>query len=281
MRSQPSSRLIQLLVDDAEDDRQQARLDTEEPEDGHTAKNGDYHMGEFDAFGLTFVLETSRGEYRQGHDAGGKPWKVKMPVDYGYFDKTDGIDGDEVDVFVGPNLEGDGKIFVLYQVDAETGEFDEHKILFGFDNRSEAVAAYDQSFSDGRAWERRDKVEEISLDDLKQRLRTGEFESHPDAPLKEATMDVLTRKQAATYLAISNLGLEDLAYARLHFPVVKRHGKMWHPTGAQLELGWYQVKLGQDSEEHADLIEDEVKFFESNLGDWVGILAKEGYHVAG
>ena len=66
-----------------------------------------------------------------------------MQAHYGYIKRSDGADGDEVDVFICPSTDEAwaGKAYVIDQVDAG-GAFDEHKVMLGYDDESSAVRAY-------------------------------------------------------------------------------------------------------------------------------------------
>ena len=92
--------------------------------------------------GLEIVVENPAGSVRSGKDKlTGKKWSVTMPWDYGFFKKTEGVDGDEVDVFVGPNKHA-RFAYVIHQLDKNTGEFDEDKVFLGWDDSMDAKAAF-------------------------------------------------------------------------------------------------------------------------------------------
>lgn len=119
--------------------------------------------------GLAIVIENPAGSIRRGKDkVTGKPWQVVMPYAYGYFDKTEGIDGDEVDVFTGPNKNAKFA-YVVHQLDKNTGEWDEDKVMLGFDDAMTAKAAYFKSY------DLPDKfygtVETIPMQDFKVKLK--------------------------------------------------------------------------------------------------------------
>lgn len=58
-----------------------------------------------------------------------------------------GSDGDAIDVFLGPNPASQ-TVFVVDQIDAQ-GRYDEHKVLLGWDNEGDAVAAYQSNYQPG------------------------------------------------------------------------------------------------------------------------------------
>ncbi|MBK8200428.1 MAG: strawberry notch family protein [Acidobacteria bacterium] len=109
---------------------------------------GNYRMGHVKVAGLDVAIETPAGAERTGIGPDGRPWSVTMPVHYGYVKTAKGADGDKIDVFLGSQVDSK-RVFVIDQIDPETGKFDEHKIMVGFPNRFEAQRAYMDSFSDG------------------------------------------------------------------------------------------------------------------------------------
>lgn len=109
-------------------------------------------------------IEVPRGGTRKAKDGS---WTVtNMPSHYGYFADTRGADGEEVDVYLGghPN---ESVAWVIDQVDARTGDFDEHKVMAGFASRDEAVKAYGRSFSDSKGPQRLGHITPVHVDDLK------------------------------------------------------------------------------------------------------------------
>lgn len=133
---------------------------------------GNYKKGHAKIQGLNISIETPRGADRTSKDPE-NPWSVTMPAAYGYVKRTKGADGDPVDVFIGPNAETSDKVFVIDQVDPETGNFDEHKAVLGADTADEAARIYDGSYSDGRGPERMANMVELSMDEFKTWARRG------------------------------------------------------------------------------------------------------------
>jgi hypothetical protein len=127
---------------------------------------GNYEKGHVTIHGMDVTIENPRGSIRTGKDANGKPWVVKMPDHYGYIRRTEGMDGDHVDTFVGPHPESP-HAFVVDQVNADTRAPDEHKAFLGYENAREALNAYERAFSDGRAAERVGGITAMSIDEFK------------------------------------------------------------------------------------------------------------------
>lgn len=114
---------------------------------------------ELEAHGLTFVIENEAGSYRSGYDMNGNRFRSKMPVDYGFIKGIEAEDGDELDVFIGPNLEN-GQVYCITQNNPQTGAFDEYKIMFGFDTPEEAESCYRAAFSPD--WNGFGKIERVT-----------------------------------------------------------------------------------------------------------------------
>lgn len=163
--------------DDATDDRGQSIDDAaeqaESPLSPEQAEAGNYKKGHIRLQGLDITIENPRGSERSGVDAGGKPWSVTMPHHYGYIKRTEGADGEHVDVYIGPHATSE-KVFVVDQLDADTKDFDEHKVLIGFKNKLTARAGYRKGFSDGRADDRIGAITPMSMVEFKEWLNDGD-----------------------------------------------------------------------------------------------------------
>jgi N12 class adenine-specific DNA methylase/predicted RNA methylase len=133
---------------------------------------GNYAKGHVKVHGLDIAIENAKGSTRAGVGTDGKPWSVQMPANYGYIKRTTGADGDHVDVYLGPTLDSD-KVFVIDQIDAETGEFDEHKVLIGFTD-ADAIPTYMDAFNDGRGLERAGAVTPMSVAEFREWLHKGD-----------------------------------------------------------------------------------------------------------
>lgn len=147
---------------------------------------GNYRKGHLSVGGLNITIETPKGRYRRGIDPDGRPWKVAMPAHYGYLKGSEGADGDHLDCYLGPHAhEADQHpVYVVDQHDADTGRFDEHKCMLGFHNRGSAAATYDDAFSDGRGPARRNAVHELTFDDFKRWVGSGDTTT----PLKKGVI---------------------------------------------------------------------------------------------
>jgi len=180
-----------------EDDIEQARQATDTEPTEAEKENGEYAKGEVEIHGLTVAIENPKGSERSGTTQEGEAWSVSMANDYGYIKGTKGADGDEVDVFIGPDLESE-RVFVINQV-GKDGELDEHKVMLGFATKEAAEQGYLSSYRAG--WDGLGSTQEMSVDELKAWLPSA-AEGKPAAaeePAEEApAADPLEQARAVT-----------------------------------------------------------------------------------
>jgi len=103
---------------------------------------GNYKKGHVSIHGLNIAIENPAGSTRKGTDEDGKAWETKLNSHYGYIKRTEGADGDHVDVFLTNNAESAKSAFVVDQIDPKTGKFDEVKIVIGPTTVEEAKTEY-------------------------------------------------------------------------------------------------------------------------------------------
>ena len=140
------------------------------------AAAGNYGKAHAVVGGLPVTIETPRDRVRSGTGPGGRLWSVVMPAHYGYVKRTEGADGDHVDVYIGPDAHAAGRlpVWVVDQVDADTRAWDEHKAMLGFPHREAARDAYLAAFSDGRGRERVGAVARMTFSEFLYWLRHGD-----------------------------------------------------------------------------------------------------------
>ena len=127
-------------------------------------ESGDYKKGEVNLKGFDIVIENPKGSFRSGVDDNGKSWQCEIKHTYGYFKDTIGKDGDEVDVFIGDYLDQDFKVYIVSQIKSESKEFDEHKVMFGFEDMEDAIDGYFDNYCE--KWDGFDSITELSIDDF-------------------------------------------------------------------------------------------------------------------
>lgn len=130
---------------------------------------GNYKKAHVKIQGLDISIENPRGSTRSGTDNDGNAWSVKMHNHYGYIKRTEGADGDHVDVFIGPNPDSE-KVFIVDQVNAD-GSFDEHKVLMAFDSKLKARSGYKSNYSNG--W-KVGPITSMSMDEFKDWVKNGD-----------------------------------------------------------------------------------------------------------
>lgn len=161
---------------------------------------GNYRKGHIKVHGLDITIENPKGSTRRGTSPGGKKWSSILPNHYGYLRRTEGADGDHVDVYVGPHLKSP-HVFVIDQHDPDRGHFDEHKVFLGFSSRAHAVAAYKRAFSDGKGAQRIGHVEAMTIEQLKHWLANGD------------TTTAIKRRAAGGRAGYAEGGAPDAPYA--------------------------------------------------------------------
>ena len=144
---------------------------TAEPTPGQ-AEAGNYRKRHVTWNGLDLTVETEAGMARRGTGADGQPWSVTLTSPYGYIKGTKGRDGEQVDVYLGPQPQSP-HVFIVDQIDPATGRFDEHKALVGFPDEASARAAYAQAFSDNSAESRLGALQSLTVEGFKDWLKKG------------------------------------------------------------------------------------------------------------
>lgn len=124
-----------------------------------------------DWHGLPIFIETRKGEVREGIDMNGEPFSNVMPVDYGYIHGFTAADGDSVDCFIGPDS-GAGMVYVVNQINPETGLFDEHKVMLDFSDIGAAERCYDAAYSTD--WKGKESIASMTVDAFKDWLVNGD-----------------------------------------------------------------------------------------------------------
>lgn len=115
--------------------------------------------------GIRCILENPKGSTRSGTDPAGTRWSVVMPYHYGYTVMAEGIDGDKLDVCIGP-ITTSGRVFLVHQKDPESGATEELKVMLGYPSAKDARAAFDKGYTKKGF---RGPMEEMSLEEFKRR----------------------------------------------------------------------------------------------------------------
>lgn len=139
---------------------------------------GNYKKGHVTVDGLDVTIEQPKGSVRRGKDADGKEWESEMHNTYGYIKGTEGVDGDHIDIFLSDNP-ASGHVFVVDQVNPKTGEFDEHKVMYGFDSAEEAKQAYLSNYEKG--WKGLGDITEVTKEEFKKWIDSSKRKTKPFA----------------------------------------------------------------------------------------------------
>lgn len=183
-------------------------------------KAGNYKKGHLSFGGYDYTVETPKGVTRSGKDEQGKPWSVTMHDTYGYILGKIGVDGDHIDMFINDAADldtFDGNVYVVDQVNPETGEFDEHKVMFGYPSEEAATEAYLANYSKG--WKGLGKVTAVPKATFDKWLESSDRKTKPfaeyamvqkeqakfDRDVKEVKPENLTEAQKVAYDAVSTM----------------------------------------------------------------------------
>lgn len=129
---------------------------------------GNYRKEHLSWCGLQISVENGQGSVRRGRD-----WDQRLHHPYGYIRRTEGADGDHVDVFLGPDLDSPW-VYVINQWVG--GRFDEHKVVIGASSRQEARGIYLANYPQG--WTGYGGAVEMPVDEFKAWLRSGDTKRH-------------------------------------------------------------------------------------------------------
>lgn len=154
---------------------------------------GNYQKHHLTLHGMQVAIENPKGSLRSGMDPNGVAWESELPAHYGYIKRTEGADGDHVDIYIGDNEQSE-LVFIIDQLDLATGEFDEHKCILGCLGQKEAEALYQAGFSDGKGKDRLGAITPMHLSQFKQWLAEGDT-TQPF--MNEADFDESKHKRAS------------------------------------------------------------------------------------
>jgi hypothetical protein len=129
---------------------------------------GNAKKGHVKVQGLDISIETAEGQERSGTDLSGKPWTVTMKSHYGYIKGTKGRDKEHLDAFIGKDPTSEN-VFVVNQINPESGAFDEHKVMLGFDSIEAAETGYRGNYAKG--WNGLKSIVPMSMVEFKEWIK--------------------------------------------------------------------------------------------------------------
>ncbi|WP_429075600.1 LPD38 domain-containing protein [Aeromonas veronii] len=164
---------------------------------------GNYKKGHLKLQGLDIALENPKGSTRSGTDKDGKAWQSTMAHDYGYIKRTLGADGDHVDVFIGEQPDSE-TVYVVDQVDPNTGKFDEHKVMMGFADEQAAQAGYLANYEKG--WKGLGSIKAMPVEEFKRWVNGGDT-TKPVGEQPAAGVDIVTLTDDEVLAVADELGI--------------------------------------------------------------------------
>ncbi|MCG5533094.1 N-6 DNA methylase [Halorhodospira sp. 9621] len=180
----------------------QAAAETDTDPSEAQAEAGNYRKGQVSLHGLEISIENPRGSTRSGTAADGTRWETTMADHYGYIRRSEGADGDHVDVFLGRQAEDPSlPVFIVNQVDPQSGAFDEHKVMLGYPNEQAAREGYLANYEPG--WQGLGSIEAMDLEGFKAWVRSDQTAEPADslagqlAGMDEAELSALFDEVAA------------------------------------------------------------------------------------
>ncbi|WP_422932569.1 PLxRFG domain-containing protein [Sphingobium cupriresistens] len=118
---------------------------------------GNYKKGHIAIGGLNVSIENPAGTSR-------RPEWPPLKHTYGYVKRSEGADGDHVDVFLGPKAaDPSNPVFIVDQVNSD-GSFDEHKVMVGFADKGAARRGYLANYEKG--WQGLGDITEMPFADF-------------------------------------------------------------------------------------------------------------------
>lgn len=198
---------------------------------------GNYKLGRATLHGLDLSIENPAGSTRRGTDRDGTAWETTMQHHYGYLRGTVGADKDHIDAFIGPHQDST-KVFVIDQVHPDNRQFDEHKVMLGFNSLEEAQAAYQSNYA--ADWTGADQISATDIDGFKAWLQSGKtgkpFAAHapagatvqdaaPAAPAAPAVTAPLTKAELNN-LFVTEMSDDQLRQAQTVFAGEHRERKI-------------------------------------------------------
>lgn len=244
----------------------QARLDVEQNPTDAQKEAGNYKKGHIRLDGYNITIENPKGSVRRGTDSKGNAWENTLNNDYGYIRGTEGVDGDHIDVYLSDNPT-EGNVFVIDQVNPETREFDEHKVMYGFDSAEEAREAYLANFSEG--WNGLGTITEVSKDEFKKWIESSHRKTKPFSEYKSVRANEMqsTDESGLRYRVVTDSETLDRLNSE---PTIKVYramqlidGKLYPPMSAKVDGELRQpIELGQweEAEERPDLVDEKGRF---------------------
>ena len=153
---------------------------------------GNYKKGHIKLHGLDISIENPRGSVRKSKPDAVKKWETTMQDHYGYIKGTRGADDEggaipeQVDAYIGQNPLSEN-IFIVDQVNPGNGQFDEHKVMMGYNDEAAAREGYLRNYE--KNWKGLGQITRVPVDEFKTWLNEGDTGAPYDSsvPSKKPT----------------------------------------------------------------------------------------------
>ena len=205
---------------------------------------GNYKKGHVQIGAFNVTIEQPKGSVRSGTDANGNKWETTMQNTYGYIRGTEGVDGDHIDVFLSDDIDdwNDRKVFVVDQYN-EDGTFDEHKVMFGFNDMDDAYDAYMSNYKEG--WQGLGAITGVSIEEFEKWIASShrktkafaEYKSVKTTEGQNASADKDLRRKLADF----NIGDVVRDYYNQKLYRIKKHSTNGVSTIAELDAEGNEV----------------------------------------
>ena len=210
-------------------------------------KAGNYKMEHIHRGGYNISIENPKGSVRRGVDENGNPWQNTMPYDYGYIRGTKGHDGDHIDIFLGPN-ENPTHIYVVDQINPKTGEFDESKVMFGFNSLEDARQGYEAAYDKG--WNGLDKITEVTKEIFDEWIDSSVRKNKPFAEYKAIKENTISQENGpiTEYAQVAKETAETLGGGSIEVITDKTtitDSNKTDEAKKRASKGWYDPKTGK------------------------------------
>ena len=179
-------------------------------------ESGNYRKGHVTIKGFKISIENPKGS-RRYYD-GGKKYNV-MKNHYGYFNNAMGYDGDQVDVFLGRNMDFD-KVYVIDQK-KQDGSFDESKVMMGFSSKEEAKKAYMSNYTPD--WKGFMAITEVGIEEFRKWLYSGTKQKKAFSEYK----NLKENKMAKNVIKLNESDIENLVRNAVHKVINESKTKAW------------------------------------------------------
>lgn len=189
--------------------------------------------------GLRVTVENPAGSVRSWTDRTGRSGEITMKYDYGFIDGVVAADGEDVDVYLGPDP-GAEWAYVIHQMSPPDFEdYDEDKVMLGFSSANAARQAYLDQYDNPRFL---GAITEAPIDAFRRLMASlggepydGPLVFRADADEGRRARDLVQQARERLSDHVSPKGMQDLA--RRHAQQVSNSSKVQLQAQSKAALG--------------------------------------------